>query len=152
MAARHAGCRCRAARIGPSALLLAALLLLAAGRRSDAKALQRAPPQRQPVEFSPSVALFFVNDVLLHSRTHGAGHSQWTSSRCLDMVFRASMYNAKRINFVVTSYFLDTNGGQEQPVVQMAQASAPRRLARPPPVYRSRAPVRPGNRDPRQPV
>jgi hypothetical protein len=93
-----------AAAAGPSCrlLLLCAALLLAHQAASQL--------QRKAVEFSPSVALLYVNDVLLHSRTQGAGHSQWTSSRCLDMVFRASMYNAKRINFVVTSYFYDTNG------------------------------------------
>lgn len=34
----------------------------------------------------------------------------YTHCRCIEMVERAAAFNAQRINFVITHYFVDTNG------------------------------------------
>jgi hypothetical protein len=83
----------------PRAAVRAALACLAAlaafllAVPSDAAA--GAPIARAPVEISPTVSLFFLEDVL-------PLREDPESSICMDQVKRASAFNARRLNFVIT--------------------------------------------------
>ena len=59
-----------------------------------------APLPRKPIEFSPSISLFFLEDVVPFA-------ADPTSNVCIEQVKRSSAFNAKRLNFVITWYFVD---------------------------------------------
>jgi hypothetical protein len=59
-----------------------------------------APVARKPQEFSPTISLFFLEDVIPFA-------SNPESSVCIEQVKRASAFKAKRLNYVITWYFVD---------------------------------------------
>jgi hypothetical protein len=59
---------------------------------------------RQPVEITPSISLYFVNDVKLTTTAAGK------TSRCQEMLERASKFSARQIHLVITHYWFNVDG------------------------------------------
>jgi hypothetical protein len=62
--------------------------------------------QKQAVEISPSVSIFFLEDLIGISGDPSNGGT----NQCIEAVHRAAAFNNKRVNFVITWYFKDTDG------------------------------------------
>jgi hypothetical protein len=80
-------------RISLTAALLALLCLAAA-------VSGQATIPRRPVEFSPSVSIFFLEDMVPFA-------DDPSTNQCIEMVKRASSFNSRCLNLMITWYFKD---------------------------------------------